>query len=68
MKIDRINSGNDKKYPYQYRIDLREETPDKCAAIINWANHATEFKGTVAGLSIYLRNELDLTMFVMKWS
>lgn len=74
MKAQRINSGFKEKYPYQYYIDLRAESPEKAAAILKWvkspeATYAgSEFQGTVAGLGLYLQSEKELTAFLLKWS
>lgn len=74
MKAQRINSGFQDKYPYQYYINLREVDSEKAAAIVKWAENpgpeftGCEFAGTVAGLGLYLRTESDLTAFLLRWA
>jgi len=67
MIVEEIFDGGKGIYPYKYRVNYATSPVATFNDISIWAN-STEFKCCIAGCSVYIRDEQDLSTFMLRWS
>ena len=70
MNVERIFGGGTDVYPYMYCIELSSDLSvrgNNRIEMLSWIRQ-TEFKCCLVETAIYVRDDRDASMFMLKWA